>query len=115
MKRATRDEAAAATELGYVFTFLLGVVLLSVFGVWAYSIETATRERWNTAAIQANLDDVAEAVERADDAARLDEALRYVERVDWRPSEADETTMTLILTQDQLRLDHSSGDLDAEV
>ena len=26
-----------------------------------------------------------------------------------------ETTMTLILTQDQLRLDHSSGDLDAEV
>ena len=115
MKRATRDEAAAATELGYVFTFLLGVVLLSVFGVWAYSIETATRERWNTAAIQANLDDVAEAVERADDAARLDEALRYVERVDWRPSEADETTMTLSLTQGQLRLDHSSGDLDAEV
>ena len=55
---------AAATELGYVFTFLLGVVLLSMFGVWAYGIETATRERWNATAIQANLDDVAEAVER---------------------------------------------------
>ena len=115
MKRSKHDEAAAATELGYVFTFLLGVVLLSVFGVWAYSIETATRERWNSAAIQANLDDVAEAVERADDAARLDAKLRYVERVDWRPSEADETTMTLVLGQDELRLDHAGGDLDATV
>ena len=115
MKRSKHDEAAAATELGYVFTFLLGVVLLSVFGVWAYSIETATRERWNSAAIQANLDDVAEAVERADDAARLDATLRYVERVDWRPSEADETTMTLVLGQDELRLDHAGGDLDATV
>ncbi|MGB0489145.1 MAG: hypothetical protein ACPHK3_01655 [Candidatus Poseidoniaceae archaeon] len=115
MKGSKHDEAAAATELGYVFTFLLGVVLLSVFGVWAYSIETATRERWNSAAIQANLDDVAEAVERADDAARLDATLRYVERVDWRPSEADETTMTLVLGQDELRLDHAGGDLDATV
>lgn len=115
MKGNKHDEAAAATELGYVFTFLLGVVLLSVFGVWAYSIETATRERWNSAAIQANLDDVAEAVERADDAARLDATLRYVERVDWRPSEADETTMTLVLGQDELRLDHAGGDLDATV
>ena len=115
MKRSKHDEEAAATELGYVFTFLLGVVLLSVFGVWAYSIETATRERWNSAAIQANLDDVAEAVERADDAARLDTTLRYVERVDWRPSEADETTMTLVLGQDELRLDHAGGDLDATV
>jgi len=115
MSRLSRNEEGAATELGYVFTFLLGVVLLSVFGVWAYSIETATRERWNNAAIQANLDDVAEAVERADDAARLDAGLRYVERVDWRPSEADETTMTLVLPQDLLRLDHGSGDLDAEV
>ncbi|DAC36574.1 MAG TPA: hypothetical protein D7H96_03255, partial [Candidatus Poseidoniales archaeon] len=58
---------------------------------------------------------VAEAVERADDAARLDAGLRYVERVDWRPSEADETTMTLVLQQDLLRLDHATGDLDAEV
>ena len=114
MKGSKHDEAAAATELGYVFTFLLGVVL-SMFGVWAYSIETATRERWNSAAIQANLDDVAEAVERADDAARLDATLRYVERVDWRPSEADETTMTLVLGQDELRLDHAGGDLDATV
>ena len=115
MKRSQHDDGAAATELGYVFTFLLGVVLLSMFGVWAYGIETATRERWNATAIQANLDDVAEAVERADDAARLDADLRYVERVDWRPSEADETTMTLVLSQDELRLDHTGGDLDSAV
>ena len=55
MRRNRHDEGAAATELGYVFTFLLGVVLLSMFGVWAYGIETATRERWNATAIQANL------------------------------------------------------------
>ena len=115
MKPRNHDDGGAATELGYVFTFLLGVVLLSVFGVWAYSIETATRERWNATAIQANLDDVAEAVERADDAARLDADLRYVERVDWRPSEADETTMTLVLDQDELRLDHTGGELDSAV
>jgi len=115
MKPSNHDDGGAATELGYVFTFLLGVVLLSVFGVWAYSIETATWERWNATAIQANLDDVAEAVERADDAARLDADLRYVERVDWRPSEADETTMTLVLDQDELRLDHTGGELDSAV
>ena len=115
MKPSHHDDGGAATELGYVFTFLLGVVLLSVFGVWAYSIETATRERWNATAIQANLDDVAEAVERADDAARLDADLRYVERVDWRPSEADETTMILVLDQDELRLDHTGGELDSAV
>ena len=46
MRQSRHDEGAAATELGYVFTFLLGVVLLSMFGVWAYGIETATRERW---------------------------------------------------------------------
>ena len=38
-----RDERAAATELGYVFTFLLGVLLLTMFSLWAYEIETATR------------------------------------------------------------------------
>ena len=40
-----RDEHAAATELGYIFTFLLGVLLLTTFSIWAYQIETATRER----------------------------------------------------------------------
>jgi hypothetical protein len=48
-----QDERAAATELGYIFTFLLGVLLLTMFSLWAYDIETATRERWNINAIQA--------------------------------------------------------------
>jgi len=115
MTTIQRDEEGASTELGYVFTFLLGVLLLSVFGVWAYGIETATRERWNEAAVQANLDDLAEAIERADDAARMDPGLRYVERVDWRPSEADETRMTVVLEATTLRLEDRGGSLDRSV
>ena len=42
-----KDTHAAATELGYIFTFLLGVLLMSMFSVWAWGIETSTRERWN--------------------------------------------------------------------
>ena len=53
-----------------IFTFLLGVALLSTFTFWTYNIETATRERWNEGAIEANLDDIAEAIERADTYAR---------------------------------------------
>ena len=37
-----RDTSAAATELGYIFTFLLGVLLLTMFSLWAWDIETAT-------------------------------------------------------------------------
>ena len=66
-----KDTSGAATELGYIFTFLLGVLLLSVFSIWTWDIETATRERWNEEAIQMNLDDLAAAVERADEASRL--------------------------------------------
>ena len=42
------DESGASTELGYIFTFLLGVLFLSLFSVWAFGLETATRENWNT-------------------------------------------------------------------
>ena len=64
------DTSGAATELGYIFTFLLGVLLLSVFSIWTWDIETATRERWNEQAIQMNLDDIAAAIERADEASQ---------------------------------------------
>ena len=30
----TEDESGAATELGYVFTFLLGLLLLSLYSLW---------------------------------------------------------------------------------
>ena len=109
-----RDTSAAATELGYIFTFLLGVMLLSLFSLWAWDIETATRERWNENAIQANMDDLAAAVERADEASRMG-SIDYAEKVEWRPTEADESRFTLVLTDTNIELIHDGGDLDTNI
>jgi hypothetical protein len=109
-----RDEHAAATELGYVFTFLLGVLLLTMFSVWAWDIETATRSRWNENAIEANMDDIGAAIERADEASRIDGA-NYAESVEWRSSEADESRFKLILTDVELSLVDEGGTLDTSV
>jgi hypothetical protein len=109
-----KDTSAAATELGYIFTFLLGVLLLTMFSLWAWEIETATRERWNENAIQANMDDLAAAVERADEASRIG-AVDYAERVEWRPTEADESRFTLVLTDTNIELIHDTGDLDTNI
>jgi hypothetical protein len=109
-----RDTGAAATELGYIFTFLLGVLLLTMFSLWAWDIETATRERWNENAIQANMDDLAAAVERADEASRMG-SVDYAERVDWRPTEADESRFTLVLTDSNIQLIHDTGELDTNI
>ena len=62
-RKLAKDESAASTELGYIFTFLLGVLLLSMFSVWTFGIETSTRLRWNETAIDTNLADIASAVE----------------------------------------------------
>ncbi|MCS5533588.1 MAG: hypothetical protein NZ736_04960 [Candidatus Poseidoniaceae archaeon] len=109
-----RDEHAAATELGYVFTFLLGVLLLTMFSVWAWDIETATRSRWNENAIEANMDDIAAAIERADEASRIDGA-SYAESVEWRSSEADESRFKLVLTDFEITLVDEGGTLDTSV
>jgi len=109
-----RDEHAAATELGYVFTFLLGVLLLTMFSVWAWDIETATRSRWNENAIEANMDDIAAAIERADEASRIDGA-SYAESVEWRSSEADESRFKLVLTDIEIILVDEGGTLDTSV
>jgi len=109
-----RDEHAAATELGYVFTFLLGVLLLTMFSVWAWDIETATRSRWNENAIEANMDDIAAAIERADEASRIDGA-NYAESVEWRSSEADESRFKLILNDFEISLVDEGGTLDTSV
>ena len=113
-KQLRRDEHAAATELGYIFTFLLGVLLLTTFSIWAYQIETATRERWNENAIQSNLDDLAAAVERADEASRMG-SVEYAEKVTWRLTEADEARITLELTDTSINLIHEGGTLDTSV
>jgi hypothetical protein len=104
-----RDTRAAATELGYIFTFLLGVLLLTMFSVWAWDIETNTRLRWNEEAILANMDDLAAAVERADEASRLGGNISYAEEVSWRPTEADESLFWLELTDTSLSLDRPTA------
>ena len=109
-----KDTSAAATELGYIFTFLLGVLLLSMFSLWAWDIETATRERWNEQAIQMNLDDISAAIERADEASRLGD-IEYTESVWWRATEADENLFSLELTDNSLILIDDGGNLDTEV
>ena len=107
------NREAAATELGYVFTFLLGVLLLTMFSLWIYEIETATRERWNEEAIDANMNDLASAVERTDTASRIENS-SYAERVYWRSTEADESQFSLELTNTKLILHDAQGELDAE-
>ena len=66
--RLVRDQSGASTELGYIFTFLLGVLFLSMFSVWAFGLETSTRENWNTTAVDVNMADIAAAVEALFDA-----------------------------------------------
>tara|TARA_Y100000766_G_scaffold110773_1_gene94799 strand:- start:2749 stop:3219 length:471 start_codon:yes stop_codon:yes gene_type:complete len=108
-----RNREGAATELGYVFTFLLGVLLLTMFSLWIYDIETATRERWNEEAIEANMNDLSAAIERTDIASRIDNS-SYAERVYWRATEADESQFTLELTDTRLILYDAGGELDTE-
>jgi len=110
MSNLRRDESGAATELGYVFTFMLGVVLLSMFSIWAWDIETATRERWNEEAIQNNMERLAGAIERADQASRTVENCSYAEPVNIIPFEASKASLTVQLDQRQLIL-HDSGNL----
>ena len=113
-RELTSDLRAAATELGYIFTFLLGVMLMTMFSVWAWDIETNTRLRWNEEAIQANMDDIAAAVERADEASRLGN-VTYAEEVMWRPTEADESLFWVELTNTAVILMDTGGSLDMEV
>ena len=111
----SHDESAASTELGYIFTFLLGVLFLSIFSVWAFGLETSTREKWNTTAVDVNMADLAAGVERADLASREDSSVRYAEVVEWRLTEADESLFVLTLDEEGLHLDHTENSLDRDV
>lgn len=113
--RLVRDQAGASTELGYIFTFLLGVLFLSMFSVWAFGLETSTRENWNDTAVDVNMADIAAAVERADLASREDSSVSYAEVVSWRLTEADESEFILTLDDEGLHLDHSENNLDRDV
>ncbi|MCH2434751.1 MAG: hypothetical protein MK197_00465 [Candidatus Poseidoniaceae archaeon] len=113
--KLVRDQSGASTELGYIFTFLLGVLFLSMFSVWAFGLETSTRENWNTTAVDVNMADIAAAVERADLASREDSSVRYAEVVSWRLTEADESEFVLTLDDEGLHLDHPENVLDRDV
>lgn len=113
--KLAHDESGASTELGYIFTFMLGVIFLSMFSVWAFGLETATRENWNTTAVDVNMADLAAAVERADLASREDSSIRYAEVVEWRLTEADESLFVLTLDDQGLHLDHTENVLDRDV
>ena len=84
-----------------------------MFSLWIYDIESATRERWNEEAIDANMNDLSAAIERTDVASRTDNS-SYAERVYWRATEADESQFTLELTDTTLVLYDAEGDLDTE-
>ncbi len=113
--KLVHDESGASTELGYIFTFLLGVIFLSMFSVWAFGIETATRENWNNTAVDVNMADLASAVERAALASRGDSSVSYAEVVHWRQTEADESLFVLTLDDQGLHLDHDENALDRDV
>tara|TARA_Y100000287_G_C14218069_1_gene354638 strand:+ start:1083 stop:1553 length:471 start_codon:yes stop_codon:yes gene_type:complete len=114
-EKLVRDNSGASTELGYIFTFMLGVIFLSMFSVWAFGLETSTRERWNSTAVDVNMADIAGAVERADAASREDPNSRYAEVVEWRLTEADESLFTLTLDDEGLHLDHTENALDRDI
>lgn len=90
-------------------------MLMTMFSVWAWDIETNTRLRWNEEAVQANMEDIAAAVERADEASRLGDNISYAEEIAWRPTEADESLFWLELHDFSLVLIDEGGPLDTEV
>ncbi len=108
-KKFVDDESAAATEIGYVFTFLLGLMFLTTFSIWVWGLEVSTQERWTEHALEENLLSVGEAVERADEAARLDANTRYAEPVDLHLSTATGLQIEMWLTDEAVHISDSAG------
>ncbi|MDE0707595.1 MAG: hypothetical protein OSB33_01465 [Candidatus Poseidoniales archaeon] len=103
-RKLARDDSAAATEIGYVFTFLLGLMFLSSFSIWVWGLEVSTQDRWTEEALEENLLAVGAAVERADEAARLDGDARYAEPVEMHLSSAVGLQLEMWLTDDAVHL-----------
>ena len=107
-RKLVNDENAAATEIGYVFTFLLGLMFLTTFSIWVWGLEVSTQERWTEHALEENLLSVGAAVERADEAARLDPNARYAEPVDLHLSTAAGLNIEMWLTDDAVHISDSA-------
>ena len=60
------------------------------------------------------MDDIAAAVERADEASRIAN-VSYAEEISWRPTEADESLFTIELTDTAVILVDEGGPLDMRV
>ena len=109
-RRLKDNNEAAATEIGYVFTFMLGVMLLSLFSLWVWDIEQATRQRWNYQAMQENAERISSAIERADEAARGNVNSTYAEPVDLLITESSTVEITLIITDNSVEIVDSNGE-----
>ena len=107
-RKLINDENAAATEIGYVFTFLLGLMFLTTFSIWVWGLEVSTQERWTEHALEENLLSVGAAVERADEAARLDPNARYADPVDLHLSTAAGLNIEMWLTDDAVHISDSA-------
>ena len=102
------DESAAATELGYVFTFLLGLLLLSLYSFWAWDIENSTRERWSEVALTENVERVGSAIERADAVSRINPNATYSEQIDLLNVEQASVNIIMLLDDEKLLITHPS-------
>ena len=100
------DENAAATELGYVFTFLLGLLLLSLYSFWAWDIENSTRERWSEVALTENIERVGNAIERAESVARMNPNATYTENIELLNVEQTSTDVIMMLDEESLTIIH---------
>ena len=103
-RKIVDDNTAAATEIGYVFTFLLGLMFLTSFSIWVWGLEVSTQDRWTEEALEENLLAVGAAIERADEAARLDIDARYAEPIDLHLSTAAGLNLEMWLTDDAVHL-----------
>ena len=79
-------------------------MFLTTFSIWVWGLEVSTQERWTEHALEENLLSVGAAVERADEAARLDSTARYAEPVDLHLSTAAGLNIEMWLTDDAVHL-----------
>tara|TARA_B100001996_G_C18410274_1_gene496593 strand:+ start:119 stop:586 length:468 start_codon:yes stop_codon:yes gene_type:complete len=104
MMKNHKCDTAASTEIGYVLTFFLGLMFLTTFSIWTFDIQQSTEERWTNEAIQENLREIAEAVERADAAMRIDSNASYAEPVHLRLSADIGLGLILLLDEEKITM-----------
>ena len=109
----TNDTLAAATEIGYVLTFLLGLSFMSFFSVWTWEMQDARGDVWMEQAMEENLDSVAAAIERADVVSRIDGNATYAEPVDMLLSNAVNLKFRKLLTDSGLVMQDYSSNMKA--